>query len=210
MELKPGMVLAESRGRVNEMYFPHNGIISCVVELEQGLAIESGMIGNDGEFGAAQALDENVSLQKVMVQVGGHATTITARHLKTVAHSSPALLALLRKYEQFLLGQVQQTTACNAVHNIEQRTCKWLVRMYDLAGPELPLTQEFFAQMMGVRRTSVTEVAVELQKQGLITYRRGKIVILNMDLIQQRACECPGTVRQLYAAEFATEEGAKD
>jgi len=209
VELPHGKVLAQSRGTVEQVYFPHSGIISCVVELEDGQAIESGMIGNDGDFGAAQALDAKLSLHKVMVQVPGWASVVDADHLKAVAQSSPEFLTLLIKYEQFFLGHVQQTTACNAVHNVEQRTCKWLVRMHDLAGNELPLTQEFLAQMMGVRRTSVTEVASQMQKEGLISYRRGKVTILSMDLVQKRACECHQTVRELYAAEFAETDGSK-
>ena len=208
VEMQRGKVVAESRARVNQVYFPHGGILSCVVELEDGWAIESGMIGNDGAFGAAQAIDNKASLHKVVVQVSGLASVVDAEHLKAVALSSPDLLALLIKYEQFLLGQVQQTTACNAIHSVEQRTCKWLVRMCDLVGTELPATQEFLAQMMGVRRTSVTGVASQLQKEGLISYSRGKLSILNMDLLQRRACECHRTVRELYATEFDDTERA--
>jgi len=173
--------------------------------MEDGAAIESGMIGKDGVFGASQALDDKLSLHKVMVQVPGMATVVDADRLRDVAQSSPDFLALLIKYEQFFLGQVQQTTACNALHNVEQRMCKWLVRMYDLVGSELPLTQEFLAQMMGVRRTSVTAVATQLQKEGLISYRRGKINITSMALVEQRACECQQTVRELYLEMFRGE-----
>src|SRR3954454_4711119 len=130
LELQHGRVIAESRAQVEQVYFPHAGILSCVVELEDGAAIETGMIGNDGVFGAAQALDDRLSLHKVMVQVPGRATVVDAKHLKGVTQSSPELLALLIKYDQFFLGQVQQTTACNALHSVEQRMCKWLVRMY--------------------------------------------------------------------------------
>jgi CRP-like cAMP-binding protein len=202
IDLPHGRVIAESRQRVPQVYFPHAGILSCVVELESGWSIESGMIGNDGVFGASLALDSKVSLHKVIVQVPGSATVVGADHLKAVAHSSPDFLALLMKYEQFVLGQVQQTTACNALHSVEQRMCKWLVRMHDLVGNELPLTQEFLAQMMGVRRSSVTGVAVQLQKEGLIAYKRGKINILSMDLVQKRTCECAETVRDLYVEVF--------
>ena len=202
VELKQGLVIAESRSRVSQVYFPHSGILSCVVELENGWAIESGMIGKDGVFGAAQALDDKLSLHKVVVQVPSMASVVSAGHLKAVAQSSPDFLALLIKYEQFFLGQVQQTTACNAIHTVEQRMCKWLMRMYDLVGIELPLTQEFMAQMMGVQRTSVSGVAKQLQLDGLISYHRGKVSILDINLVQHRACECHRTIRELDAAEF--------
>jgi len=102
---------------------------------------------------------------------------------------------------------VQQTTACNALHTVEQRMCKWLVRMYDLVGSQRPLTQEFLAQMMGVQRTSVSGVAKQLQSEGLISYRRGHVTIINIDLVERRTCECPQTLRELDLAEFG-EEGA--
>lgn len=196
-DLPHGTTIARSRQRVPHVYFPHAGILSCVVEMENGWSIESGMIGNDGVFGASLALDSKVSLHKVMVQVPGQATIVDAQHIQAVAQSSPDFLALLMKYEQFVLGQVQQTTACNALHNVEQRMCKWLVRMHDLVGHDLPLTQEFLAQMMGVRRSSVTDKAIGLQKEGLISYNRGRIKILSMDLVQKRSCECAETVRDL-------------
>lgn len=94
------------------------------------------------------------------------------------------------QYELFFLAQVQQTAACNAAHDVNARACKWLLRMQHLAGDDLLLTQEFLAQMMGVRRTSVTDVAQELQKLGMISYSRGHIHIRDLAQIQQRACEC--------------------
>jgi hypothetical protein len=121
-ELKSGQVLAESRGVVHKVYFPHSGIISSLVELTDGSAIETGMIGKDGLFGAAQALDHKLSLNKVMVQVPGIASVIEASLLKELANKSLDLRALLLNYEQFFLAQVQQTTACNALHSVEQRT----------------------------------------------------------------------------------------
>lgn len=210
IELQQGRVIAESGQRVLQVYFPHSGILSCVVDLDDGSSIETGMIGNDGAFGAGLALDSKVSLHKVMVQVPGWATVVDAEHLKAVALSSPEFLALLLKYDQFLLGQVQQTTACNALHTIEQRMCRWLVRMHDLVGDELPLTQEFLAQMMGVRRTSVTAIATQLQKEGLISYRRGRIQILSIALVERRACECHRAVREQYVELFGrTDKTAK-
>ena len=99
---------------------------------------------------------------------------------------------------------MQQTTACNALHNIQQRMCKWLVRMHDLVGDELPLTQEFLAQMMGVRRTSVSIVAGGLQEAGLITYRRGHIRIADVEKLKTMACECYEAVNSHYEKIFNT------
>jgi CRP-like cAMP-binding protein len=207
LELQHNDVLAETHQRIEKVYFPHSGIISCVVELVGGGAIETGLIGNDGEFGASQALDDKVSLNHVVMQVGGAASVISSNHVREFADELPAFRGLLVKYEQFFLAQVQQTAACNAAHTLQARTCKWLLRMHDLVGVDLPLTQEFLAQMMGVRRTSVTDVAGDLQRAGMITYSRGRIHIVDLELIRQWACECDEDVRSHYRRIFASNEG---
>jgi CRP-like cAMP-binding protein len=183
-ELRHGEVLADTHQSIDKVYFPHSGIISCVVELKSGEGIETGMIGADGAFGAMQALDDKVSLNRVIIQAPGTASIIEGGRLREASDAIPQLRALIIKYEQFFLAQVQQTAACNAAHNIHARMCRWLLRMHDLAGVDLPLAQEFPAQMMGVRRTSVTEVAGELQKAGLITYNRGHVHIDAIERIQ--------------------------
>jgi len=164
------------------------------------------MIGKDGVFGAMQAIDERLSLNKVIVQVPAQASVVDAATVRNIANSSPDFRGLIVKYEQFLLGQVQQTAACNALHNIEARTCKWLVRMYDLVGTDLPLTHDFLAQMMGVQRTSVSTVAGQLQAEGLIEYRRGRVRICNIEAVQLRACECADAVREQYDEVFGKAE----
>lgn len=204
--LAQGDVLAETHARIEKVYFPHTGIISCVVETIGGGAIETGMIGNDGVFGSSQALDDKVSLNHVVMQVPGDVSIISSDVLRAAADAIPTFRGMLVKYDQFFLAQVQQTAACNALHTVQARTCKWLLRMHDLAGNDLPLTQEFLAQMMGVRRTSVTEVAGELQRAGMITYSRGRIHLLDLDMINQRACECEGDVRSHYRRIFHSNE----
>jgi CRP-like cAMP-binding protein len=205
-ELPLGEVLAETHQRVEKVYFPHSGIISCVVETIGGGAIETGMIGKDGAFGASQALDDKVSLNHVVIQCPATVSVISSDHVRQVADELPTFRGLLLKYEQFFLSQVQQTAACNALHSVQARTCKWLLRMHDLAGDELPLTQEFLAQMMGVRRTTVTEVAAELQKAGMIAYSRGRVRIKDVELIRERACECDADIRSHYRRIFHSNE----
>jgi CRP-like cAMP-binding protein len=205
VELHHGMVLAESHRPVEKVYFPHSGIISCVVRLRNGNMITTGMIGNDGEFGAGHAMDDRLSLNYVMVQVAGRASVIGSDELCKLANELPPFKELLLNYEQFFLAQVQQTAACNAVHNIQDRTCKWLLRMHDLAGVDLPLTQEFLAEMIGVRRTSVTGVAVSLQDAGMISYSRGDIHLDDLPQIEQSACECRDELRSHYRSLFGFE-----
>jgi len=206
IDLQREQVLAETHQRIERVYFPHSGIISCVVELIGGGAIETGMIGKDGNFGSSQALDDKVSLNHAVTQVGGTASLMSSDHLRQQAAAFPPFRSVLIKYDQFFLAQVQQHVACNAAHNVQARTCKWLLRMHELVGPDLPLTQEFLAQIMGVRRTTVTTVAGELQKAGMITYSRGRLHIVDLAQIQQWACECDEDIRSHYRRIFSSNE----
>jgi CRP-like cAMP-binding protein len=121
VHLEQGQVLAKTHQLVQRVYFPHTGIISCVVELKGGGAIETGMIGRDGVWGASQALDSKVSLNHVLMQVPGTASVIDFDRVRQLASERPAFRDLLLQYEQFFLSQAQQTAACNAVHRIEAR-----------------------------------------------------------------------------------------
>jgi CRP-like cAMP-binding protein len=196
--LRKGELIADTHGKVRKVYFPHSGIISCIVEMKGGHAIETGMIGKDGAFGAAQALDDKVSLNRVTMQVSGFASTIDADHLREAAERCKAFRTLLIEYELFMTAQVQQTAACNAVHGVQSRMCRWLLRMHELVGNDMPLTHEFLSQMIGVRRTSVTGFASEMQKKGMISYTRGRLHIVDIELVRMNACECHDGVRSHY------------
>jgi CRP-like cAMP-binding protein len=202
LQLEQGKILAETHRPVLKVYFPHAGIISNVVELISGEAIETAMIGSDGAFGASQAMDGRLSLNHVVMQVPGVASTIDSGRLCELALQIPPLRKLLVAYEQFFVAQVQQAAACNAVHDIHNRMCRWLLRMQRLVGDDLPLTQEFLAQMMGVQRTSVSTIAGSLQKLGMITYGRGHIHINDLELVRQHACECDETIQSHYRRLF--------
>jgi CRP-like cAMP-binding protein len=202
ISLDQGKTLNETHSAVRKVYFPHSGMISCVVQLANGAAIESGMIGRDGEYGAQAALEHKLSLNLVMVQVQGQASVMNADKLRYLAVTHPPFMSQLMGYEQFFTAQVQQTCACNAVHQLAQRICKWLLRMHKLVGDELPLTHEFLAEMLGVRRTSVTLVASRLQKAGLIAYKRGDIRIVDLSGVRVLACECDGVLNAHYSKIF--------
>jgi len=202
VSLRLSELLADTHDRLQNVYFPHSGVISNVVALSNGRAIETGMTGRDGQFGAAQALDDRLSLHRVVIQVPGTASVMNPARLCELANKLPEFRKLLMKSEKFFLAQVQQAVACNAVHDIQSRMCKWLLRMHGLAGSHLPLTHEFLAEMMGVQRPSVTTVAVKLQKAGLIKYSRGHIHISDIEQVRQRACECDAAIRSSYRRIF--------
>jgi CRP-like cAMP-binding protein len=204
VEMPHGQVLAEPHQPIEKMYFPHGGIVSYVVGMKDGNMIETGMIGRDGVMGAIQALDEKVSPNKIMVQVPGQASVIDIDVMRKAIERSASLRMMLAKHEQFFLAQVQQSVGCNASHNVEPRMCRWLLRMHDLVGSEMPLTQEFLAQMMGVRRTSVSLVAAQMQERGLISYRRGHVRIVDVEKLKHTSCECYEAVNIQYTKIFKT------
>jgi hypothetical protein len=161
--------------------------------------IETAMVGRDGVFNAASALDGQVSLNKGIVQLAGVASVMKVDRLREIAREFEPFRSRLIRHEQVLFAQSQQSAACNASHTVEARMCRWLLRMRDLADSEdLILTQEFLAQMLGVQRPTVSIVANTLQKAGLIRYSRGHVRLLDIPALEDGACECYGTVKAHY------------
>lgn len=204
--LERRQVLAEPRDRISRVYFPHTGVLSFMVDLPEGGSIATGMMGRDGVFGGSQALDDRMSLNRVAVQVAGEASVINASALCQLALDVPRLRKLILGYDQFFFAYVQQTAACNAVHNVRQRCCRWLLRMQALAGDELVLTHDLLGQMIGVRRTSVSTTAKELQAEGLISYHRGCITIVDHARLHAAACGCEDEANAHFEVLFANED----
>src|SRR4051812_8957910 len=177
-------LLFDTNETVNWVYFPHSGVISLVVGLADGQVIEAAMVGRDSLVGGSVAMDGKVALNRGLVQVAGTASILDAEILRDIAEKSPSFRTTLIRHEQALFAQAQQSAACNASHSVEARMARWLLRTRDLTGSDkLDLTQEFLAQMLGVRRTSVSLVANTLQNAGLIRYRRGHVEITNLDAL---------------------------
>jgi CRP-like cAMP-binding protein len=192
-------VLFEAGDSIGATYFPTSAVISIVVILSGGQAVEAAMVGRDGVVGASAALDGAVSLSRAVIQLSGEAMVCSLAGLRSAAMQSQPLLALLIRHEQTLYAQAQQSTACMAAHHVDARLCRWLLRSRDLSRSDtLLFTQEFLAEMLGVSRTSVTVVAHTLQQAGIIKYARGKIQIIDLEGLQEAACECYETVRSQY------------
>jgi CRP-like cAMP-binding protein len=192
-------VLFEAEEKISHVYFSTGAVISLVITLSTGEIIEAAMVGIDGVVGASAALDGKISLSRGIVQLGGEIIVCDIDALKSVALQSPKLLSLLIRHEQTVYAQAQQSAACFATHQVEARLCRWLLRARDLSESDnLPFTQEYLAEMLGVRRTSVTAVAHTLQEAGLIKYARGKIQIVNAKKLQETACECYDSVKGHY------------
>lgn len=192
-------VLFEAGGSIEATYFPTSAVISIVVALSSGQAVEAAMVGRDGVVGASAALDGNMSLSRAVIQLSGAAMVCSLAGLRSAAMQSQPLLSLLIRHEQILYAQAQQSAACMAAHHVDARLCRWLLRSRDLSQSDtLLFTQEFLAEMLGVRRTSVTVVAHTLQMAGIIKYTRGKIQITNLEGLQDAACECYEVVKSQY------------
>jgi CRP-like cAMP-binding protein len=198
--LEQKTVLFEAGGTIRAVYFPTTAVVSLVLTLASGEMTEAAMVGRDGAVGIASALDGKVALTRAIIQLSGDAMVCDHAAFRGAALQSERLIALVMRHEQTLFAQAQQSTACMAHHEVEARLCRWLLRARDLSGSnELPFTQEFLAEMLGVQRTSVTTVARTLQAAGMVKYSRGKIEILDVDGLREGVCECYETVKEQYA-----------
>jgi len=189
--LAHGRILYQPDDIIDKAYFPTSALVSLVVPLEAGYGIETAMVGSDGVVGGASAVNGQFSINQAVVQIPGEGFSIDAADLRRLARGSAEAHALIAGHEKVALGQSQQSPACNAAHLLPERLAKWLLLARDRVGTDrLQLTQEFIAEMVGVRRTSVTVEAHQLQQAGLIRYRRGFIEILKPDELKEAACEC--------------------
>jgi CRP-like cAMP-binding protein len=197
--LQQKKVLFEAGETIRQVYFPISAVVSLVVTLATGEMTEAAMVGKDGAIGMASALDGKVGMSRAVVQLSGDAMVCDPAAFKGAAMQSESLIARIMRHEQTLFAQAQQSTACMAQHEVEARLCRWLSRARDLSGSDqLPFTQEFLAEMLGVQRTSVTAVARTLQQAGVVKYSRGKIEILDIEGLHDCACECYETTKEQY------------
>ena len=200
-EVKQHDVLFDVQDEVTRVYFATDAVISLTGPLSTGEVIETAMVGRDGAIGTAAALNGRVSLNRAIVQIGGTCLACPVDPLKALLKQHDQLRFLIGGHEQALFAQAQQSAACNAAHVIESRLARWLSRASYLHGStELPLTQEYIAQMLGVRRTSGTLVAHTLQQAGMISYKRGHIKLIDIPALHEIACECYQTVKMNYDA----------
>lgn len=199
MDLEKGRLLYDPGDKVDTVYFPLDCVISLMTLMESGAAIESATVGREGGVGLLAAISPRHSLSRAIVQVPGRCARVGVGPLADVASRSPALRSLIERHNDALFGHAIQSVACNALHSVEARFCRWLLSCRDrIDNDTINLTQEFLADMLGVQRTTVTAVAGALQAKGLISYRRGVVEILDRAGIEAMACECYGAVKRIY------------
>jgi CRP-like cAMP-binding protein len=198
---KLGDIVCEAGGFLEHAYFPKGAVLSLLTRLENGTAIETANIGNEGAFGLFAAMYSRVSYNLCLVQLQGGLVRVPIEILRREFERSEHMRNLLVSYSETQLAQIMQTAACNARHTIEQRLCRWLLMMHDRAGrAELSYTHEFLAQMLGADRKSVTLAAQAMQARGLIGYRRGTIQIADRRGLEKRSCECYAMVQARFDA----------
>jgi CRP-like cAMP-binding protein len=192
-EISPvqGSVFLEPGEIIDRIYFPQNGMISLLIVSREGDMVEVSTVGREGALGLHRGLGGRRSFTRATVQIPGRFSTIAAHAFERVSLSTPSIRDMIAHYTEMLWMEAQQLAACNAVHDASSRLCRWLLQSADhIDGLQLPLTQEFLAQMLGVRRTTVTLLAQELQKRGAVKYSRGKVTILSRKMLEDGACEC--------------------
>lgn len=192
-----GDILFKPSKPITSVYFPLSGVISVVVVMESGERVECGLIGNEGLAGLPLLHGVSRSRFEVSFQVPGEAMRMSATAFHEEIALDGALARLTRRYAEAFCGLVGQSTACNNLHAVEQRLSRLILMAHDRVGSDtIQLTQGFLAQMLGVRRSSVSPVAGILQRDGLIRYSRGVIVVLKRRELEARSCECYLTVRK--------------
>jgi len=194
--MKLGDVLYESGVQLQYVYFPTTSILSLLYVMEDGASAEIAIVGNEGILGISLFMGGETTPSRAVVQSAGHAFRLKAALLKHEFGRFGPTMHLLLRYTQALITQMAQTAVCNRHHSVDQQLCRWLLLSLDrLQTNELSMTQELIANMLGVRREGVTEAAGKLQDVGLISYRRGRITVLDRQGLEARSCECYQVVK---------------
>lgn len=198
VELTFKQVVHEQGESVDCLYFMEHGVVSLVIVFENNENVEAGTVGNEGVVGVSGFLQSDAATSRAICQIAGSAKRLD---LEVLRQEEPAsnLSRLLFRYTNALIGMLAQTAACNRAHSLEERMCRWLLMTVDRVGTnEFPLTQEFLAQMLGVRRPSVNLAGAALQRAGLIRYSRGRIMVVDRQGLQAASCECYERVRREF------------
>ena len=206
LDLEKGRLLYDPGDQITTIYFPQDSVVSLLTLMEIGEAIETATIGREGALGLQAAAAPRESLSRAIIQVPGRASRAPATVLQDLWKKSPSFRDLVDRHNEAVYATAIQSVACNALHSVEARFCRWLLTCHDrIDSDTVSLTHEFLAHMLGVQRTTVTAVARVLQTKGLIRYRRGVVDILDRHGLEGGACECYDSVRRTYSRLFGRE-----
>jgi CRP-like cAMP-binding protein len=196
VSLARGETVLQAGKPIQYAYFPLECVMSLVITMEDGASVEVATVGNEGMVGTSLLMNANDSTVDAFAQVAGDAFRMPRAAVKNELRAGGIFPDLMRRYGEAYLTQVAQSAACNRVHPVDQRLCRWILMTHDRVGLDrLPLTQDFLATMLGVRRATVSTTAAILQKAGFIHYRRGVIDIIDRRGLEAGSCECYAVVR---------------
>jgi CRP-like cAMP-binding protein len=201
--LSAGEIVSNAGARTRYLFFPETAVLSLIIVMTDGMAVEAATVGNEGVVGLAAFLGNGAMTTQCLTQIAGDAQRLPVAALRIVSES-PALAVLLRRYTQAFINQLAQSVACNRLHSIDQRCARWLLMTHDRVGggDSFDLTQEFLSYMLGVRREGVSAASRSLQQRHIISYRRGHISVLDRPALERAACECYGDTRADYRRLF--------
>jgi|SRR5208283_864190 len=197
VRLKLHQIIYEAGETIKSGYFVNDGVISVLAVQPDGKSVEIGLIGSEGFAGLPLLVGYSSSPTRLITQGDGTAYRCDAETLRQLVTQFPRLEQQLHRFGQRLAMQTAQIAACNRLHEVGERLARWILMTQDrIVSDNLPLTQEFLAQMLGSRRASVTVAAGILQKAGLISYTRGAVRILDRERLEEAACDCYGIVQR--------------
>jgi CRP-like cAMP-binding protein len=190
-------VLVRSGDRVEQIYFPLSGTIAFIMEMPNGQTVATAVIGNEGAVGILSALGSSRSPMTAVVRVAGTSLEISPGRFQAALSRSGAVRHVVQIYTRALLAQFQHVAACNALHSVEARLARWLLHIHDRVDSDfLPLTQEALSELLGVRRTTVTQVVRQLRTSRAIRSNRRGLVEIDRPRLEAAACECYEVMRQ--------------
>jgi len=196
-----GKPIYEAGAAIKRIYFPESGIISLLSAVDKDSTLEVGIVGSEGLTGVSVFLGVDVSPNRALVQGAGSARTMTPRDFLAACKSSEKLSQAVRRFIHTLLTQISQSAVCNRYHVIEDRLSRWLLMTHDrMRSDEFQITQEFLSNMLGVRREAVNKAAGDLQRRGLISYKRGHLTVIDRPALEAAACPCYKLIKQDYDA----------
>jgi CRP-like cAMP-binding protein len=199
VSLPLGEVLYDPGTKPSHVFFPTTAIVSLLYVMEDGASAEIAVVGNEGLVGISLFMGGQSTSSQAVVQAAGDGFRLDSRVLMQEFNRSGAVLHLLLRYTQALITQMAQTAVCNRHHALDQQLCRWLLLTLDrLHSSELVMTQELLSNILGVRRASISDAAARLQRDGLISYERGRISVLDRRALEQRVCECYSVVKKEY------------
>jgi CRP-like cAMP-binding protein len=200
VSLSVKQLIYEQSRKIDYVYFPESGILSVVKVLEDGTIIETNTVGNEGLVGLPAVFGIDTSPSRVFCQVPGQALRLRADIVLTERRRGGPFAELLLRFAHASLVTLAQNVACNCSHSLEERMSRWLLMTHDrVGGDHFPLTQEFLAKMLGVRRPTVNLASTALQRAGLIRYTRGKITVVDRHGLEEASCECYSQMRSEIA-----------